>query len=105
MTAAVLANRLVSDGFVRLDASVRPRADAGRIAALLGGDAVPREREPMGDAEGGNLRRHAIGRRLRVGGEWAGVTTLSKAAYLDLGRPRRAADGWQVEIAWRASTA
>ena len=33
------------------------------------------------------------------------LTTLRKAAYLDLGRTRRTATGWQAEIGWRASTA
>jgi hypothetical protein len=35
----------------------------------------------------------------------AALTTVSKAAYLDLGRSQRTATGWQAEIAWRASSA
>lgn len=91
-------------GFVRLAATIRLRADPGRVAGMLAegsadwlGDPVRRGPE--------HLRRFAVDLRLRVGGENAGLTTFGKAAYLDLGVPVRTPDGWEVEIAWRASTA
>ncbi|MDQ2688749.1 MAG: hypothetical protein M3Y29_00555 [Chloroflexota bacterium] len=102
--AAAIDMRGVPEGFVRLTASVRLDADPGRVAELLarGGpwaeDAVDHPDTP-------DLRRYAVDLRLRVGGESAALTTFGKAAYLDLGRPRRTAGGWEMEIAWRASTA
>jgi hypothetical protein len=52
------------------------------------------------------LRRYAVDLRLRMGGaEAAGLTTFSKAAFVDLGPPRRTSAGWGAEISWRAASA
>ena len=102
--AAAINVRGVPDGFVRLSSSVRLHTDPDRVAALLerGG---PWAEDRVDHPDIPDLRRFAVDLRLRVGGEAAALTTFSKAAYLDLGRPRQTAQGWQVEIGWRASTA
>jgi hypothetical protein len=43
--------------------------------------------------------------RVRLGGRSSALTTFGKAAFLDLGGPRRIATGWEVEVAWQAATA
>ena len=96
--------RDIPEGFVRLVSSVRLHSDPDRVAALLeAGGPWAAERVEHPDVS--ELRRYAVDLRLRVGGESAALTTFSKAAYLDLGRPRRTARGWEVEIGWQASTA
>jgi hypothetical protein len=97
--------RPVPDGVVRLVASTRLHGDPDRVAALLGEPEVswPGGRVPHPDS--GDLRRFAVDLRLRVGMEAASLTTFRKAAFLDLGWPRRTATGWTAEIGWRASTA
>lgn len=92
------------EGFVRLVVTETLRAAPDRVADLLASDppwpglaAVPSEVE--------RLRRYALDLRLRIGGESAGLTTFSKAAYLDLGQPRRSSESWEVEVGWRASSA
>ncbi|HJP71584.1 MAG TPA: hypothetical protein VJ975_07675 [Candidatus Limnocylindria bacterium] len=94
----------IPEGFVRLVASVRLRSDPDRVAAALA-DGVPWADERVGHPESGEIRRYEVDLRLRVGGESAALTTFSKAAYVDLGRPRRTPRGWEVEIGWRASSA
>lgn len=91
----------VPRGFVRLVASQRLRSDPARVAAVLAGEGLPWEEVPY--PAGGGLRRYEVDLRLRVGGEEAGLTTFRKAAYLDLGPPRRRADGWESSIGWRAA--
>lgn len=94
----------VPDGFVSLVAAEPSRAAPDRVAELLSADPPWAELSAVpSDAPG--LRRYALDLRLRLGGDSAALTTFSKAAYLDIGQPRRAAAGWQVEIGWRASTA
>jgi hypothetical protein len=94
----------VPEGFVRLVSSVRLRTDPDRIAALLA-TGGPWASDRVEHAESADLRRFAVDLRLRVGAEPAAFTTFSKAAYLDLGQPRRTATGWELEIGWSASTA
>jgi hypothetical protein len=96
--------RDLPEGFVRLVASVRLRSDPDRVAALLD-EGGPWAAARVDHPESGEVRRFEGDLRLRVGGESAGLTTFSKAAYLDLGRPRRTPTGWEVEIGWRASSA
>ena len=96
--------RDLPEGFVRLVASVRLRSDPDRVAAVLD-EGGPWATERVDHPESGELRRFEVDLRLRVGGESAALTTFSKAAYLDLGRPRRTPTGWEVEIGWRASSA
>jgi len=95
----------VPTGFVRLAASAPLHADPGRVAAFLSRDPVAWNHEPLAHADASTLRRYAVDLRLRVGGEAAGFTTFRKGAYVDLGRPRRAAGGWELDIGWQASTA
>jgi hypothetical protein len=102
---AALDARSVPDGFVRLVAATRLNIDPDRVAAVLDRGDRPFEGEWLAHPHSPDLRRVAIDLRLRVGGETALLTTLGKAAYLDLGRPRRTVDGWEVEIGWQASTA
>jgi len=103
--AAAMDARPAPDGFVRLVASMRLHSDPDRVAALLDEGDTPWPEGRVVHPESPDLRRFAVDLRLRVGGETAALTTFSKAAYLDLGRPRRTADGWEAEIGWRASTA
>jgi hypothetical protein len=51
------------------------------------------------------VRRYVVDLRLRLGAEDVAVTTFRKAAYLDLGAPRRTGTGWELDIAWRAAGA
>jgi hypothetical protein len=94
-----------SDGFVRLTITAPLHADPDVVATLLAGEASP---WPDGTVERptvAGLRRFAVDLRLRVGGDEAGLTTFGKAAFLDVGRPRRTPAGWEVEISWRAASA
>ena len=92
-------------GFVRLAASHPNHSDAERVLAAI----VP-PHSPWGPGSTefpavDGLRRFEVDLRLRVGGETAAVTTFRKAAYVDLGMPKRGSDGWEAEISWRASGA
>jgi len=49
------------------------------------------------------MHRHEAALRLRVS-DHPRLVTFSKAAYVDLGPVQPHDDGWQVEVAWRAST-
>jgi hypothetical protein len=49
------------------------------------------------------LRRHEAELRLRVS-DHPELVTLRKAAYVDLGSVRSRPGGWEVEVAWQAST-
>lgn len=95
---------MIDDGFVHLSAAVPLHSDPDRIAALVADGAVAWGGEIV-DGGGDGLRRYGVDLRLRVGGERGGLTTFRKAAYVDLGRPRRRGDGWVAEIGWRAATA
>jgi len=92
------------DAFARLAASAPLHSDPDRVAALLdeGAAWLPGAVERPAVA---GLRRYAVDLRLHVGGAGSGLTTFSKAAFLDLGPALRTASGWQAEISWRASTA
>lgn len=104
MASAMRADTM-PDGFVRLVATASLHADPQRVAEILDGDGGAWRSDLVEGPDGRGLRRYAIDLRLRLGGDSAGLATFSKAALLDLGRVRRTADGWQVEIGWRASTA
>jgi hypothetical protein len=92
-------------GFVRLAASLRLHNDPDRVAALLRDGRVPWALARVVGPDGSELRRFAVDLRLRVGGEKVAFSTFGKAAFLDLGAPRRTAHGWEAEISWLASTA
>jgi hypothetical protein len=104
MVPAAAAKTPLPVGFVRLAASMPLHNDADRVASLLDSGALWRDRlltpaTPIG------LRRYALDLRLRVGREGPGLTTFTKAAFVDLGTTRRTAAGWEAEIGWQASTA
>jgi hypothetical protein len=92
------------EGFVRLVATMPLHSDPERVASLLRHDAAKWLAGAAERPSVGGLRRFVIDLRLRIGGRAAGLTTLSKAAYLDVGVPQRTATGWVSEISWRAST-
>jgi hypothetical protein len=94
-----------ADGFVRLAAAARLHADPDRIAELLRADECPWPGGEVVRAAVSDLRRYAIDLRLRLGRTDGGLTTFSKAAFLDVGRPRRTPGGWEVELSWRAASA
>ena len=96
--------RPMPDGFVRLAASMPLHNDGERVAALLDSGALWADRL-VTPATPTGLRRYAVDLRLRVGRDGPGLTTFSKAAYLDLGTTHRTATGWEAEIGWQASTA
>jgi len=103
MVAAV--DDALEPGFIRLEASIRSSADPARVAAVLEGevDAWLPDAETRAVHDG--LRQHAVDLRLRVGREDAALATFRKAALLDLGPVRRAGDGYEVEVGWRAASA
>jgi len=92
---------VVEPGMVRLAATLPVTCDVDAIAAML--DRGPDGWEELADASG--LRRFAVDLRLRIGGGAAGITTFHKAAYVDVGSRRLAAEGFVQEIGWRAATA
>jgi hypothetical protein len=92
------------DGFVRLSAAVPLHSDPERVAALVADGAVAWDGEVV-EGGGEGLRRYGVDLRLRVGGERGGLATFRKAAYVDIGPPRRRGDRWVAEIGWRAATA
>jgi hypothetical protein len=49
------------------------------------------------------MHRHQADMRLRVS-EHPSLVTFGKAAFVDIGPVRPLADGWDVEVAWRASS-
>ncbi len=104
MVIAAMDARPVPNGFVRLSASMRLRSRPDRVAWLLDDGGTPWAEGRVAHPESPELRRFVVDLRLRIGGDSAALTTISKAAYLDLGRSQRTATGWQVEIGWRAST-
>lgn len=93
------------EGFVRLVATMPLHSDPDRVASLLRAGAAQWLPGSVERPSVGGLRRFVIDLRLRIGGRSAGLTTLSKAAYLDVGTPERMSAGWVTEISWRASTA
>ena len=105
MVVAAMDARPVPDGFVRLSASMRLTSDPDHVASLLDDGVTPWAQGRVAHPESPELRRFVVDLRLRIGGETTSLTTISKAAYLDLGRSRRTATGRQAEIGWRASTA
>jgi hypothetical protein len=104
MTVTALDARPPPEGLVRLVASERLRSDPDRVAAMLAADPPWAELRPE-PSDSPDLRRYAIDLRLRLGGDSPALATFSKAAYLDVGDPRRTTAGWEVEVQWRASTA
>jgi hypothetical protein len=102
---AAMDARPIPDGFVRLSASMRLHSAPDQVAALLDYGATPWAEGLVAHPESPELRRFVIDLRLRIGGDTAALTTVRKAAYLDLGWSRQTAAGWRSEIAWRASTA
>jgi len=96
---------LAADGFVRLVASTRPKCEPARLVALLGNGPIPWTMRHDGHPEVEGMRTFAMDLGLPIGGESSVIGTVRKAAYLDLGRPRRTATGWEAEISWRSATA
>ena len=105
MVIAAMDARPVPKGFVRLVASMRLHSDPDRVAAVLDDGGRLWAQGRIAHPESPELQRFVVDLRLRIGGDTAALTTVSKVAYLDLGQSRRTAAGWQAEIAWRASTA
>jgi len=101
--AAARLPRDGADGLVRLAASSPLRADADTLAVAIADATLPLLADEVRGEDG--RRRFAVDLRLRVGAPGAGLATFRKAAFLDLARPERTADGWKVEVGWRASTA
>jgi hypothetical protein len=97
--------RPTPDGFVRLVASISIQSDPDRVAALLDDGGTPWAEGLISHPDSQELRRFAVDLHLRVGAATNALTTFGKAAYVDLGRPRRVAGGWEAEIGWQASTA
>ncbi len=91
----------VQPGMVRLAATLPVSSDPDAVAAML--DLGPDGWQELPAVAG--YRRFAVDLRLRIGGEAAGFTTFHKAAYVDVGSRRPAADGFVQEIGWRAATA
>jgi hypothetical protein len=58
---------------------------------------------PEVDAAQQGMRRYQADMRLRVS-EHPSIVTFRKAAYVDIGPLKPLPDGWEVEIAWRASS-
>ena len=93
-------------GFVGLAATHRLRSEPEKALAVVASGRVPwADGTIERPALDGGLRRYLVDLRLRLGAEGAAVTTFRKAAYLDLGSPRRTDDGWELEISWRAAGA
>lgn len=95
----------LTDGFVRLVSSIPLRSDRDRVAAMLDEGSTPWAEGLVALPATSEFRRYAVDLRLRVNGPGAALATFRKAAYLDLGRPRRTVIGWEAEISWRASSA
>jgi hypothetical protein len=104
VTGVARRTRNALDGFVPLVAALPLHADPARVARLVADGAAPWGGERIDDVAAG-MRRYAVDLRLQVGGSQSGFTTFRKAARLDLGDPRRTAEGWSVEIGWQAATA
>jgi len=94
----------IPHGFVRLIATESLRSAPDQVAAMLAAD-LPWPGLGAVGSEVPDLRRYELDLRLRLGGDSTPLTTFSKAAYLDLGQPRRSVTGWDVEVGWRASSA
>jgi hypothetical protein len=99
---AAAARRASDEGYVRLVSAQPSRSGADRVAWMLAADPPwpDLEREPS-PAPG--LRRYATDLLLPVGTDGT-PATFHKAALIDLGVPEHTADGWCVEIGWRAAT-
>ena len=91
----------LESGMVRLAAALPVPSDPDVVAAML--DRGPPSWDEVAAEPG--YRRFAVDLRLRIGGDASGLTTFRKAAYVDLGGRRLAADGFVQEIGWRAATA
>ena len=92
------------EGFVSLVATARLHADPARVVAALGGAGDPWAEGLVERSSVRGLRRYLLDLRLRLGGDDRAITTFRKAAYVDVGTPRRTDGGWEVEISWRAAT-
>ena len=100
MTAAA-SSAPQDDRLTRLVVRRRSLSDPDRLAwairaarAWLGPEIEP---APLG------MRRHQADLRLRVS-DHPRLVTFGKAAYVDIGAVQPLDDGWEVEVAWRAST-
>lgn len=92
-----------SNGFVRLAAAAPLHTEPDVIAELLAGEECPWRGGAVVRPVVAGMRRYALDLRLRLGGDPAGLATFRKAAFLDVGPPRRTAEGWVAEVSWRAS--
>lgn len=93
------------EGFVSLVAETRLHIEPDRVAELLSGERTPWAGGAVERPPAPGMRRYLADLRLRLGGEDLAMTTFRKAAYVDLSAPRRTADGWELDISWRAATA
>ena len=103
--AAAAVSRQESDAFVHLAAATPLHVDPDRIAELIAGDDCPWPGGEVALPAVAGMRRYAVDLRLRMGGAEAGWATFSKAAFVELGPPRRTGSGWDAEISWRAASA
>ncbi len=94
---------LADDRFARLVAAEPLTSGADRVAWMLATDPPWPDLAPE-PSPGSGLRRYATDLRLPLGGGEA-PATFSKAALVDFGVPERTADGWRVEVGWRAASA
>jgi hypothetical protein len=102
MSAIATVADVPIEGFTRLVESTRLRSSASRLAEAIERDGLGWERLDQGSD---GIRRYAVDLRLRVGAEDGGFAMFRKAAFVDVGRPILGPDGWEAQIAWRASTA
>jgi hypothetical protein len=99
--STVVAVRPIEEGFSHLAARHPTHESIDRLAwairaarSWLGPEVEP---APSG------MRRFQADMRLRVS-DRPSIVTFRKAAFVDIGEPKRVNDGWEAEIAWRAST-
>lgn len=103
MSVPVPASRADDDRFVRLAAAEPLTSGADWVAWMLATDPPWPDLTPE-PSPGSGLRRYATDLRLPLGGGEA-AATFGKAALVDFGVPERTADGWRVEVGWRAASA
>jgi hypothetical protein len=99
--ATVVGARPIEEGFSHLAARHPTQTSRDRLAwairaarAWLGPEVEP---APNG------MRRYQADMRLRVS-DHPSIVTFRKAAFVDIGELKQLHDGWEAEIAWRAST-
>jgi len=96
---------VIPEGFVGLRATHRLRADSDSALAVLTSGRAPWAEGLVERPPAAEMRRYLVDLRLKLGDDPLALTTFRKAAFLDVGAPRRASDGWELDISWRAATA